>query len=138
MTISADADALQARFVAQWAILRPTVPVAYENAPAIVPAPTGPWVRFAVRAGDLDRGYIGSGSGLYRGQGRVWVQVFVPRQSGTDTLNAIVDDVASIFRRWRSADGAIQTDNVEITAIPGDPAWHQVNVSIPYVSWRTL
>lgn len=138
MTIKTDADALQARFDAQWATLRPTVPIAYDNAAAIDPTPAAPWVRFSVRAGNLDRGYIGGSSGLYQGRGRVWVQIFVPVQSGAATADALLDDVVTIYRRWRSSDGAVRTDDAEFNTIPGDPVWHQINVSIPYVSWRTL
>ncbi len=138
MTLKADADALTDRFRVQWTALRPTVPVAWDNAPAIDPQPTAAFVRFAVRQGDVRRGHIGSGVGPYEAIGRVIVQVFAPKNDGTSLADALADDVLTIFRRWRSSDGAVRVDNGEVAAIPGDANWHQVNVSLPYVSWRNL
>jgi hypothetical protein len=136
MSIKADIDALTERFRLQWAGLRPTVPVAWENSPAIDPQPNQAYVMFAVRVGTKQRGYIGNIVGPYQSLGRVWVSIFVPVNEGTAIADELVDDVLSIFRRWRSADGAVRVDDGEINTITSDLNWHQVNVSMPYVSWR--
>ncbi|MEA3537589.1 MAG: phage tail terminator-like protein [Pseudomonadota bacterium] len=137
--IKLDKDALIERFRVQWASLRPTVPIAWENAPAIDPAPTGPYVAYFIRTGRYQRRYVGEGPGWYHGQGRVLVQVFTPKEGETAISDALSDDAVAIYRRWRSADAAVRTEgDVEPTVVPGDPNWHQVNVSIPYTSWRWL
>ena len=137
--IKLDKDALIDRFRVQWASLRPTVPVAWENAPAIDPAPTGPYVAYFIRPGRYRRQYVGDGPGWYHGQGRVLVQVFTPKESETATADLFCDDIVTIYRRWRSADLAVRMEgDAEPVVVPGDPNFHQVNVSLPYTSWRWL
>ncbi|MHB9879091.1 phage tail terminator-like protein [Pacificimonas sp. ICDLI1SI03] len=130
MTIAQDAAALTSRFRTEWQSRHSGMVILWDNAPAVAVSDTH--VRFSVRPGDYDP------DGYLTGQGRVWVQIMTPDDGGMTEGNTLADDVAEIFRRWRSPDGAVQTGGADINTVPDDPNWHVIAVSIPYHSWRTL
>jgi len=139
MSISQDIDTLHARFAAQWAALRPTVAVIYDNAPATAVAPVGTYVRFTVRPGASQRQSFGTASIRHKQLGRVYVQIMTPKATGTGLATAIADDAANIFRLWKSSDGFLLCFEPEMSTIPANDTndYHVVTISVPYEADRT-
>lgn len=140
MSASADTDILQARFAGEWAALNPGVPVIYENAPAEAPPKDAPWLRFAVRPQALQRAGYTAGASRHEGIGRVEVQVFVPRGSGTAMRDLLADEAGEILRGWRSTNDLLRCGEPEFTTPTPDEReqWSMRRVSVPYRSTRLL
>lgn len=136
MTFALDSQTLQNRFTSVFPTLRPTVPVIYDNAPAS--DPSGMFVRFSVRPGDVIRQSFVTGSSRWLQLGRVFVQIVVPKGEGTGTGLAIAGEIATMFRLWRDSSGNLRTINPSVTMIPAgsDETHYVITVSIPYESTR--
>lgn len=139
MSMSQDAATIQQRFAQEWPTLNPTVPVAYENAAASIPPENEHWLRFAIVPSAVAPSSFGPSIRRYEAVGRIEIQVFAPRGSGTALRDALADEAAAIFRNWRSPDGAVECKvGAELSTPPADEreAWSMRRVSIPYLSRR--
>lgn len=128
MTFLSDVQTISARFASRMTALRPQVAVAYDNI-EFVPTLGSPWCRFTVLHGE---GRHAAVNGLYRNSGIVIVQIFTPIETGDALALGIADDVAGIFRGWRS--GALLFGAPSLQRVGPDGGWYQLNVSIPYSS----
>lgn len=138
MTFATDASTIRSHFAAEWLLLRPTVPIAYDNI-AFDPAvdaldPMGnpaPWVRFSILPGDAFQASLGTPK-VWRSTGLVTVQVYVPVGQGDGLAADLADDASGIFRGVR-LDGLIFRAPA-LTNIGEDGAWYQINVTTPYLA----
>ena len=113
MTFVQDANAIQAIF-AQRAGSLPNAPVIiYENAPGSAPPLDAPWIRFAVRPlAERQAAFTQPGQTRHIRLGRVEIQIFVPRGTGTAALEGLTEAVASI---WRGAStGEIRFRGIDV------------------------
>ncbi|MGK2911229.1 MAG: phage tail terminator-like protein [Sphingobium sp.] len=117
---------LRARFEAQ----KPSgVQVFYDNQPNSQPTLGQPYIRFAIRTGATKRESFGSG--IETMQGRVWCQIFTPKQTGDGLALSLAGQCGAIFRNydWQNGSKVIRCQVPEITQIDTDEKWYQVNVS---------
>jgi len=73
-------------------------PIAWDNRKFII-EPDSPWVRLSVLHDGSPQGgqqTIGT-TNIYRRTGHVIVQIFVPKETGTDLADGYVQDVLNIF-----------------------------------------
>ena len=63
--------------------------------------------------------------------GRVAVQVFVPSGSGDGIASDIRDDIADLFRNYRS--GKLHCGAIKDQTIGDADGWYQINISAPWV-----
>jgi hypothetical protein len=138
MNFAQTANAIRAHFTVEWLQLRPTVPIAYDNA-AFDPAldaldPDGdpaPWVRFTVLPGDGFQASLGTPK-VWRSTGVAVIQIFAPLGEGDGLANELADDVTAVFRGISL--GGVILRAPSLTRIGPDGAWYQVNVATPYQS----
>lgn len=130
MSFAATAATIRQRFDAEFALVRATVPVAYPNR-QFTPPDNGEWVRLAIVEGDSAlAGLGGAGANLYRNNGVVVAQIFVPVAIGDGLAYEIADDIAAIFRSKLVSGVRFRTP---ATAPVGpDGPWYQRNVTIPF------
>lgn len=140
MTVARESEVIQARFLevsAGW----PSPPqILYDNQPAETPIRDGPWMRFAIRPGaERVGGFPGISPRRTFRIGRVEMQVFVPRGTGTAEIDRITDLCAGVFRFWRYADPelVIRCGVAECSALDDDIHLAR-RVSIPYESEQQL
>lgn len=128
MTHSEVVDFISGCFSAQWGS---RTPIAWPN-DAYEPQEGTPWVRVTILQESSDWEAI-TGSNTEE-MGRVVVQVFVPRDSGTQALNSLVDAARAAFRDADGPDirfGAPGSRWIEYSEAE-QPHWHQANVSVPF------
>lgn len=95
-TVTEARAAMQAFFHATWA---DKIPVAWDNTDDLNPSPDQAWVRFSVlHDGDPKSGQqtIGSNN-LFRRTGNLVANIFVPKGTGSETLDGYIQDVLNIF-----------------------------------------
>lgn len=95
------------------------------------------WVRFTVRPGASFHVAGDSEQGMLLQQGRIWLQVFAPRNSGDGEPLAILDEFARLFRHVKLDDGDLRVFTADIdTNTAVDDGWFMMTASIPYESMR--
>ena len=120
-------------FATGWALLSSPPPVNYENTPFNAPS-NAPWVRMVIRPGASATGSIGPDI-MNINLGRVWVQIFVPENTGTDEARTLADSAAAIFAHQRK--NGLLFLAAEYTAVGAANGLYQYNVSIPYRRYST-
>jgi hypothetical protein len=138
MSFAEDANAIRACFAGLWSLLRPTVPVAFDNS-AFDPArdaqdasgDPAPWVRLTIVPGEGFQASLGTPR-IWRSTGIVMVQVFAPLGQGDGPANELADDAAAVFRGVSL--GSVIFRAPSLTRIGSDGAWYQVNVATPFQS----
>jgi hypothetical protein len=138
MSFTEDANAIRVCFAGLWPLLRPTVPVAYDNSafdPVSDALDAGgnpaPWVRLTIVPGDGFQASLGTPK-IWRSTGIVVVQIFAPLGQGDGLANELADEVAVVFRGVSL--GRVIFRAPSLTRIGPDGAWYQVNVATPYQS----
>lgn len=124
MSFSNERIAIENHFEEFWI----DTPVAWENVTFNTPNNSA-WVRLNVLNGSSAYRAINS---LKRHLGLIIVQIFVPKDTGTNQGREYSDTVSAIFEGKKISD--VVCDVASIETIGTDSAWHQVNVTIPY--WR--
>jgi hypothetical protein len=113
---------IEARLSANWA----TTPIDWENVDFDTPN-NSPWIRLSVLNGESDRRNINSGK---RHLGLVVIQIFVPINTGTNTIRGYADTLAAVFEDQDFDD--VECGIASIAIIGNSDVWYQVNVTIPY------
>lgn len=136
--------AIKQRFTDNWVVgSDPKTPVVFQNAGNLY-NPGGdtnqPWVYFEVIGSSAGlRGWGTPGDNVYLYRGHIYVHVFVPINTGTDTAQEYAVAAGEIFRSkgfYSDGNGAIvrtlapQTDGGDTSA--GDGNWWRVTCTIPF------
>lgn len=99
MSFEAEQDTLEARMIAQWALVNPSIPVVYENS-AIAPPTSGSWLKFEIHGADASITGIGGSKTQYTTYNFISIIVYVEKGTGSKVAKGYADDAAAIFRRW--------------------------------------
>jgi hypothetical protein len=115
------------------------VTMVYTGQPNVDLDPTKPFIRFTLGPIDTERESFGGSGSRERAFGRVYIDVFVPRQTGDSLLLDLADQCAAAFRnwQWRSGDAGIDCDTPS-TSITEEPDWLRAKVSVKWQSVRTV
>jgi hypothetical protein len=110
------------------------VTMVYAGQPNVDLDPTKPFIRFTLGPIDTERESF-SASGRERAYGRVYIDVFVPRQSGDALLYDLADQCAAAFRNWRWRSGEDGLDcKTPSTTITEEPDWLRAKISVKWES----
>lgn len=131
--LTTDFETIKQRFVDQWTN---TVTTLYDNAPNQTLDPTLPYVRFSVIAGASEHAGGNAATGLKRQLGRIWLDIYIPRQQGEKAALDLIDEFAPIFRNWRSDDAALHCKTEEISRRDEEP-YYRVKVQFEWESLRS-
>ena len=128
MTDVALEDLIRARFDSQWA---DETDIAWPNA-NFTPDNNSEWVRFWVGTGDAYNASFGAvGKNIERAVGVVTISIFVPLNTGTARVNALVDKAKAAFRHYTV--GTLRFSQPPAKRVIGSGDTHfQVNVVAPY------
>lgn len=131
--ITADILALQNRFVDLW---DNGVPVFYDLQTNEARPVDALWCRFSVIPGG-SKHYLGDREHGYKLQlGRVWLQVFIPEQSGTADAFNLIEKFTTIFRNWRTDEILCETEQLNGATRDEETGMAMMTVSIPWQSIR--
>ena len=132
-----DTQALTQHFVSNWATVSTTVPVFYDNQPNAIPPAKAAWVRFSVRLGGSIHHAGSADDGVKKQLGRVWLQIFVPSQTGMGKAYTLAEGFALMFRNQRldSHQIHLSTEDVSDPRDAGD-SMMMMTVSVPFESYR--
>ncbi|MFZ4165310.1 hypothetical protein [Brevundimonas sp. NPDC058933] len=134
MSLYLDLDAIRTHFVDSWDF--DTIQTVMANGEALDLKEDEPAVRFSINPGT--RRLIG-GDRLYQQLGRVWLQIFVPKQQGAMMGFDLADKFTGLYRHWQSEDGCVRIEGEHVEQIPnGENGYFQVNVSVEWRSVRRL
>lgn len=133
MSRALDFAALRERFVTEW---DDEIATFFANEEAEDPDESEPYVRFSVNPGNRAP-YLSGDDPVFSQLGRIWLQIFMPKNRGTVEAYDLADQFIAIFNGWKSADGAIRIYQSDTMQQPsGENGTYQVNVSIAYESLR--
>lgn len=134
MSLALDFAALRERFLEEW---DDPVHTIFANEEAEDPDETVPYVRFSINPGNR-AAILGGDQRIVSQLGRVWLQIFLPKNFGTVDAYDLADRFIAIFQKWRSDDGCVRTNGEADTQQQpaGENGTYQVNVSIPWESLR--
>lgn len=120
---------IRSRFSTQWATLRPTVPLIFDNVgDQDLPEDTE-WVRLVVLPGNSGQVEFGM-TRRWRRAGVVSVQLFVPAATGTGLAMELGDTVKDIFEGLTVSGVIFRATTLNRIGIDG--AWLQYNAQTPY------
>lgn len=129
-TYADERAAIENRFSVAWAA---TTLVKYENVEFQEPQNTS-WVALTIiNAGGVPLSL--SVGETERHEGIIIVQIFTPKDKGTQTGRALADTVSAIFRmvKFSSGDsGTIICKVPSIATVGVREGWHQINMRIPF------
>lgn len=133
--MSLDFEAIRERFVTEW---NDAVPTYFANEEAEDPDESQPYVRFSINPGNEAR-YLGGEPPTYSQLGRIWLQIFMPKNYGTVDGYDLADTFKAIFRKWKSDDGCVRTSVADTQSFPvGENGMFMITVSIAYESLRRV
>lgn len=127
-----DLIVIRARFADTWEPLNPNVPYVFDD-DTPQDQSQGVWARMSINPGAERRRSIARRT--YEQLGRVYLQVFAPKDTVSAELWPVAETFAATFRDWQSDDDRIRFDTPEyrLTSANGDePA--MLLVSIPYTA----
>ncbi len=129
MTLQPINLALRARFNDQWN--RDEITTVYDNQPLSETNDRDAFVRFAIRFNDEDR--IATGDvAMHIMKGRIYLQIFVPKESGDAQTYTLSDKFIAIYRNWEQDDPSIVCGTARVEMAPTKEPYFQMNVSVPF------
>ena len=134
MSYSAERSELRDKFDTEWA---DRIPVDWPNIAFDQPSPPAPWCRFRISGGERWRTTFGSHKNNYRNVGLIFIQIFVPVDTGDDEAFQRADEAAEIFRSWGGTNIQCRTPVIKEIGADGS-GYYQVNVTIPFSSNELL
>jgi hypothetical protein len=125
------------KFVDGWVPRYPNVAVSYENRP-FTPPINEPFVAFTIRSGKVADAAISTI--MPRGIGVVFLQIFLPENSGTLLARQMADSFADVFDQWHTVypanppypRGDFWFKRAEFTPQAQRDGWLQWNASIEF------
>lgn len=129
MSFETTRAAITDRFKTAWN--NATLPVVYENQPQ--PSQAAAWGRFSVMQGGSDPVAIGAPASK-RVTGAVFLQIFLPLNSGTKKAHDCADAFVAIFdqARFRSGSHYFVFDNAGMVDAGERGGWLQKNVRVQF------
>ena len=129
MSYAAQNDAIRSRFYTNWS----ATPVKYDNADFVAPANAAFVVLEIHNADEQPASYGGStGNGVvYRSYGIISLNVYVPLNTGTTTLNTYCDTAAVVFRGQQFS--GITCYGAKITRLGEIDGRFVANISIEFI-----
>lgn len=125
MGFAATESTIRSRFNTQWASLRPTIPVFFDNAgDDVQPPQNSAWVRLTVLPGASQQVEMGR-LRRWRRAGVVVVQIYVPAASGTGLAQELGDTVIEIFEGLTLSSVIFRATSLNRVGLDG--AWLQYN-----------
>ncbi|MCP4149811.1 MAG: hypothetical protein GY757_18850 [bacterium] len=118
--------AIEARFSTGWGV---TTPIAWDNVDYI-PTPATTFVSIHILAGKELAVSVGA-SIRTRNSGLININIFVPKNTGTNAALALADTAAAIFRH-QSFSPSISCRGAEVKRIGQVNEWFQYNASISF------
>ena len=121
--------AITDRFKTAWNVA--TLPVVYENQPQ--PSQAGAWGRFSVMQGQSDPVAIGAATSK-RVTGAIFLQIFLPLNTGTKKAHDCADAFVAIFDQARFKSGVhyIVCDNAGMVDAGERAGWLQKNLRVQF------
>jgi len=130
MGFAATESTIRSRFNTQWASLRPTIPVFFDNAgDDVQPPQNSAWVRLTVLPGASQQVEMGR-LRRWRRAGVVVVQIYVPAASGTGLAQELGDTVIEIFEGLTLSSVIFRATSLNRVGLDG--AWLQYNANTPF------
>ncbi|MBU0792218.1 MAG: DUF4128 domain-containing protein [Gammaproteobacteria bacterium] len=121
-------QAIEVRMGANWT----TTPIVYENV-SYTPTPATPFVRLLIEEVDSKQVCM-STTPCHRITGLIVVMIFVPVNTGTNTIRGYADTIAGIFR---NADfSGIKCRSPRIVRVGDIGEWYQVSVFTDF--WKDV
>lgn len=117
---------IEKRMDANWA----TTVIAWDNVD-FQPPRDDYWVRFSIAENNTDRKNIGA-TGTFRHFGMIFIQIYAPKNQGTNVVRGHADSIASIFRDARFNGIVCQEAEVTNVGLVDSHPYYQVNLSIPF------
>jgi hypothetical protein len=124
MSYEAERASIEGRLNDNWS----TTAIAYENVDFDPPNDTA-WVRLSILNGESRYRTVNNGK---RHTGVISVQLFVPRNSGTNTARNYADTLAGIFDNSNFNGIICRTASIFTQSLEDE--WLQLNINIPF--WR--
>lgn len=124
---------LEKRLKDEWGEL---TQIAYENVNfelASNNAADAEWIQISIRPGAGSQHTLGPNPS-YRYVGVAFVQIFVPKKSGTSRGRELAERVAEIFRGYAAEGLVCRAPYMDV--VGPTEGWFQINVLVPYV-WTT-
>lgn len=103
-----------------------TTPIDYDNV-EYKPVRGNSFVRLAIEWVDSQAVSIG---GLSRGAGYVDVSIFAPSNTGVQLINALADEIASLYNKW--AYEGLRFRVARTVRVGQQEEWYQLKVLIPF------
>ena len=122
---------LTQHFVDTW---NPLVPVIYDNGPNAAKTQSSTWARFSIVLGENLRRTLGSAP-KYVQKGDIYLQIFVPKQTGLESGYTVATSFIAAFRDYRSTDFKIRAGQPEFTVMASETDWFNITLVISYQAW---
>jgi hypothetical protein len=125
------------KFVTDWVPKFPGLAIKYENRYFDLPVNV-PWVGFFIRSGKVAEAAISAV--MPRGVGIVYLQIFLPENTGTLIARQYADAFADVFDNWHTIypasgnypQGDFWFKRVNVAELPVKEGWLQWNCSIEF------
>lgn len=128
--LALDEAALNARFSDNIDIEENQVLV--ENQPDEAIDETRIYSRWQIEAGSSE---LVQSNDTHHQLGTATFQIIAPKETWTDEADALRDEFLNVFRRWRSADGALRVYKMDVRK-PKQADCYQINCVIYWESYR--
>ena len=125
---ASERKAIESRFSTNWT----TTPIKYEDVP--FPETKAAYVEIVIRNGNRSQVTLGVDPTI-RSISIIGVNIFVPKNTGTETPKTYADSIATIFDRvqFTTDDGdLISCQTASAEAVGQSDGWCQFNVTVPY------
>lgn len=141
MSSLTEAEAYEAvcqRWKSEWPTLQPAVSFCFENEKFREPSPaTQPWARVRLVPVDSSQHTLGGvGQAQWMRQASVWVNLYVPRDTGTTVLASLIDSVRRVFE-GKAFGGIDPAGGVRTIPVGSDGLWYEVAVISPVTYYET-
>jgi hypothetical protein len=130
-------EAVFQQWLSVWPGLQPSVPFCFENEKFVEPT-TGAWARVTLRGLDSIQETLGKPTTRrYERMCAVWVQLFVPVNTGTELVKQLVDSARAVYEGVQFGNGVKPAGGCRTTVVGSDGKWYEVVVVAPVNYYET-
>ena len=127
MSLATTRLSIETKFLADWAVAQPTIPVAVENMP-FSPPEEAHWIRLSIQPLNNLHNGLNECRELI---GMVAVQVYSPVRQGTATQDELVDSAQAILT---GAHNDIAYEDADIAPLGEVEGWYQCNIFVGFTT----